>query len=43
MINDFLFVVQALYSSVVSVGGNSLLNGFSDRLNKELTTKTPPV
>ena len=27
---------------MVTVGGNSLISGFSDRLNKELTTKTPP-
>ena len=35
--------VQGLYSSVVVVGGNSLLNGFTDRLTKELSQKTPPV
>ena len=35
--------MQGLYSSVVVVGGNSLLNGFTDRLTKELSQKTPPV
>ena len=25
------------------VGGNSLLNGFTDRLNRDLSSKTPPV
>jgi hypothetical protein len=24
-------------------GGNTLLQGFTDRLNKDLSTKTPPV
>lgn len=32
----------ALYGSVVCVGGNSLLQGFTDRLNRDLSTKTPP-
>ncbi|XP_035697168.1 actin-like protein 6B [Branchiostoma floridae] len=32
----------ALYGSVVVTGGNSLLSGFTDRLNKELSSKTPP-
>ena len=47
--HDMIFVppslslYQALYTSVVSVGGNSLLNGFFDRLNKDLSTKTPSV
>lgn len=31
-----------LYSSVVVVGGNSLLAGFTDRLNRELSHRTPP-
>ena len=35
--------MQGLYSSVVVVGGNSLLNGFTDRLTKDLSQKTPPV
>ena len=34
---------QGLYSSVVVVGGNSLLNGFTERLNRELSHRTPPV
>lgn len=34
---------QSLYSSIVAVGGCSLLNGFVDRLSRDLTTKTPPV
>ena len=37
------FHLQGLYSSVVVVGGNSLLNGFTDRLTKDLSQKTPPV
>lgn len=32
----------SLYSSVIVVGGNSLLNGFTDRLNRDLGNKTPP-
>lgn len=31
----------SLYSSVITVGGNSLLNGFTDRLNRDLSNKTP--
>jgi len=31
-----------LYGSVIVVGGNTLLNGFTDRLNRDLTSKTPP-
>ena len=34
---------QSLYSSVIVCGGNSLLNGFTDRLNRDLSNKTPPV
>ncbi|XP_003386197.1 PREDICTED: actin-like protein 6A [Amphimedon queenslandica] len=34
-------IKPALYGSVVVVGGNSLLNGFTERLNRDLTTKTP--
>ncbi|XP_065051410.1 actin-like protein 6B [Rhopilema esculentum] len=30
-----------LYNSVIAVGGNTLLNGFVDRLNRELLSKTP--
>ncbi|GAB1602844.1 actin-like protein 6B [Argonauta hians] len=32
----------SLYSSVIAVGGNTLLQGFTDRLNRDLSTKTPP-
>ncbi|XP_069131911.1 actin-like protein 6B [Argopecten irradians] len=32
----------SLYSSVIVVGGNSLISGFTDRLNRDLGTKTPP-
>lgn len=32
----------SLYGSVICVGGNSLLQGFTDRLNRDLSTKTPP-
>ncbi|CAG9858430.1 unnamed protein product [Phyllotreta striolata] len=31
----------ALYSSVVLTGGNSLLQGFSDRLSRDLSSRTP--
>ncbi|XP_045472932.1 actin-like protein 6B [Harmonia axyridis] len=31
----------ALYSSVVLTGGNSLVQGFSDRLSKDLSSRTP--
>lgn len=31
----------ALYSSVVLTGGNSLVQGFSDRLNRDLSSRTP--
>lgn len=33
----------SLYGSVVVTGGNSCLQGFSDRLNRDLSNKTPPV
>jgi len=36
-------LTQGLYSSVVVVGGNSLLSGFTERLNRELSHRTPPV
>ena len=42
-ISHNLDLFQSLYSSVIVVGGNSLLNGFTDRLNRDLSTKTPPV
>lgn len=32
----------SLYSSVIVTGGNTLLQGFTDRLNRDLSTKTPP-
>jgi actin-related protein len=32
----------ALYGNVIVTGGNSLLNGFTDRLNRDLSIKTPP-
>lgn len=32
----------SLYNSVIVVGGNTLLNGFTDRLNRDLSTKIPP-
>ena len=38
-----LVFTQGLYSSVVVVGGNSLMNGFTERLNRELSHRTPPV
>uniref|UniRef100_A0A7N9CX68 Actin-like protein 6B n=3 Tax=Macaca TaxID=9539 RepID=A0A7N9CX68_MACFA len=31
-----------LYGSVIVTGGNTLLQGFTDRLNRELSQKTPP-
>ena len=34
---------QSLYGGVIVVGGNSLLQGFTDRLNRDLGNKTPPV
>lgn len=34
---------QGLYGSVIVTGGNTLLQGFTDRLNRELSQKTPPV
>lgn len=32
----------SLYSGVIVTGGNSLLNGFVDRLNRDLSSRTPP-
>jgi len=32
----------ALYGSVIVTGGNSLLQGFTERLNRDLSAKTPP-
>lgn len=37
------FVLQGLYGSVIVAGGNTLLQSFTDRLNRELSQKTPPV
>ncbi len=31
----------ALYGSVIVTGGNSLLQGFTDRLNRDLSSRTP--
>ena len=31
----------ALYGSVVVTGGNTLIQGFSERLNRDLSIKTP--
>ena len=42
VIFTFLYF-QSLYSSVIVCGGNTLLNGFTDRLNRDLSNKTPPV
>jgi actin-related protein len=33
----------SLYGSVIVTGGNTLIQGFTDRLNRDLSTKTPPV
>ncbi|CAG7734518.1 unnamed protein product [Allacma fusca] len=32
----------ALYGSVIVTGGNSVLQGFTERLNRDLSSKTPP-
>lgn len=37
------FYCQGLFGSVIVTGGNTLLQGFVERLNRELLTKTPPV
>lgn len=31
----------ALYGSVVVTGGNTLIQGFTERLNRDLSAKTP--
>lgn len=41
--NTCHLVCQGLYGSVVVTGGNTLIQGFTDRLNRELSQKTPPV
>ncbi|KAJ6224338.1 hypothetical protein RDWZM_002883 [Blomia tropicalis] len=33
---------SSLYGNVIVTGGNSLLNGFTERLNRDVVTKTPP-
>lgn len=33
---------QSLFSSVIVSGGNSLIQGFTERLSRDLTIKTPP-
>lgn len=43
MLPIFVFFKQGLYGSVVVTGGNTLIQGFTDRLNRELSQKTPPV
>uniref|UniRef100_A0A3Q3JYD2 Actin-like protein 6A n=1 Tax=Monopterus albus TaxID=43700 RepID=A0A3Q3JYD2_MONAL len=35
-------IMSGLYGSVVVTGGNTLIQGFTDRLNRELSQKTPP-
>lgn len=32
-----------MYGNVVVTGGNSSLQGFTERLNRDLASKTPPV
>ena len=39
----FWSLSQGLYGSVVVTGGNTLISGFTDRLTRELSQKTPPV
>uniref|UniRef100_A0A8C1LIW3 Actin-like 6B n=1 Tax=Cyprinus carpio TaxID=7962 RepID=A0A8C1LIW3_CYPCA len=34
--------VEGLYGSVIVTGGNTLLQGFTERLNRELSQKAPP-
>lgn len=41
--HSFLFSSQGLYGSVIVAGGNTLIQSFTDRLNRELSQKTPPV
>lgn len=36
-------VRNSLYGSVMVTGGNTLLQGFTERLTRDLATKTPPV
>uniref|UniRef100_A0A671TD76 Actin-like protein 6A n=1 Tax=Sinocyclocheilus anshuiensis TaxID=1608454 RepID=A0A671TD76_9TELE len=41
-LSKFLSEMLGLYGSVVVTGGNTLIQGFTDRLNRELSQKTPP-
>ena len=43
LISLFDYVLQGLFGSVIVTGGNTLLQGFIERLNRELLSKTPPV
>ena len=43
LISLFDSVLQGLFGSVIVTGGNTLLQGFIERLNRELLSKTPPV
>lgn len=42
-LTDLWLLSKGLYGSVVVTGGNTLIQGFTDRLNRELSQKTPPV
>lgn len=35
-------IKPSLYGSVIVTGGNTLIPGFTDRLNRDLSSKTPP-
>lgn len=35
-------IKPSLYGSVIVTGGNTLISGFTDRLNRDLSSKTPP-
>ena len=43
IVNYFAIPSQGLFGSVIVTGGNTLLQGFVERLNRELLSKTPPV
>jgi len=32
----------SLYGSIIVTGGNTLIQGFTERLNRDLSAKTPP-
>src|SRR5699024_10363959 len=36
-------IKSSLCGNVIVTGGNTLINGFTERLNRDLVTKTPPV